>query len=123
MVCLVTSPSEVGNGSPSKGAATTPTLEVGKEVGDGWGIIPGMLFLVLRRCTWGWHRSILDASDSWILVGLGGEIHLVRGLPYFVTLWKVHQVPLYVGLDGLVSDFFIFLLPGLNQLLSYLLRT
>ena len=50
---MATSPSEVGNGSPPKGAATPPPLEVGKEVGDGWGIIPGMLFLVLRRCTWG----------------------------------------------------------------------
>ena len=96
---------------------------MGKEVGDGWGIIPGMLFLVLRRCTWGWHRSILDASDSWILVSLGGEIHLVRGLPYFVTLWKVHQVPLYIGPDGIVSDFVFYVLLILNKLISSLLRS
>ena len=50
---LAASSSEVGNGAPSEGADTTSLLEVGMEVCAGWGIMPGMLFLVIQLCTRG----------------------------------------------------------------------
>ena len=47
---LPASPSEVG-AAPYEGAATSSPSKVGKEVGSGWGIIPGVLFLILSGCT------------------------------------------------------------------------
>ena len=55
-----------------------------------------------------WPRYLLALLDSWTLVGMGGDIHLVRGPSHFGIFWKGFQVPLHVGPDGLMSDFACF---------------
>ena len=55
---LVASPSEVVNAARYEFATTPSPSEMGKEVVAGWGIIPGMLFLVL----WGYTLGVARIS-------------------------------------------------------------
>ena len=103
---FVDSSLEVVNGAPSEVSATPSTLEVGKEVGDVLGIIPGMLFLVIWWCTQGVAQISLGCVGL-VDVGWAGRGDSIdkRSIS-FLIFWKVHQVPLYIGPDGIVSDFY-----------------